>query len=74
MVTIEGSTDDSAAKDVSMHIAAHDQPKYIDRSQVSEENQKGKFLLKTRSIKRNLKPKANIMQEGAGRLNGKIYG
>ena len=65
---IEGSSDDAAAKDVSMHIAAIN-PKYVDRSQVSEEELEHEKKVLTEQALNEGKP-ANIVEKMiAGRLN-----
>ncbi len=51
LTVVEGSTDEEAARDVAMHIAAIN-PKYVSSEQVSEErNQPRKRSFKTTSIK-----------------------
>ena len=68
LTVVEGSTDESAAKDVSMHIAAIN-PKYIDRSQVSEEELEQEKKVLTEQALNEGKP-ANIVEKMiAGRLN-----
>jgi translation elongation factor Ts len=68
LTVVEGSTDDAAAKDVSMHIAAIN-PKYIDRSQVSEEELEHEKKVLTEQALNEGKP-ANIVEKMiAGRLN-----
>ena len=68
LTVVEGSTDESAAKDVSMHIAAIN-PKYIDRSQVSEEELEHEKKVLTEQALNEGKP-ANIVEKMiAGRLN-----
>ena len=68
LTVVEGSTDDAAAKDVSMHIAAIN-PKYIDRSQVSEEELEHEKKVLTEQALNEGKP-ANIVEKMiTGRLN-----
>ena len=68
LTVVEGSTDESVAKDVSMHIAAIN-PKYIDRSEVSEEELEHKKKELTEQALNEGKP-ANIVEKMiAGRLN-----
>ena len=68
LTVIEGSSDDAAAKDVSMHIAAIN-PKYIDRSQVSEEELEHEKKVLTEQALNEGKP-ANIVEKMiTGRLN-----
>ena len=68
LTVIEGSSDDAAAKDVSMHIAAIN-PKYVDRSQVSEEELEHEKKVLTEQALNEGKP-ANIVEKMiAGRLN-----
>ena len=68
LTVVEGSTDDSVAKDVSMHIAAIN-PKYIDRSQVSEEELEHEKKVLTEQALNEGKP-ANIVEKMiTGRLN-----
>ena len=47
---VEGSTDEEAAKDVAMHIAAIN-PKYVSSEQVSEDEINHERSIKTTSIK-----------------------
>ena len=51
LTVVEGTTDESAAKDVAMHIAAIN-PKYVSSDQVSEEEINHEKSIKTTSIKR----------------------
>lgn len=68
LTVIEGSSDDAAAKDVSMHIAAIN-PKYVDRSQVSEEELEHEKKVLTEQALNEGKP-ANIVEKMIdGRLN-----
>ena len=68
LTVVEGSTDESAAKDVSMHIASIN-PKYIDRSQVSEEELEHEKKVLTEQALNEGKP-ANIVEKMiTGRLN-----
>ena len=51
LTVVEGSTDEEAAKDVAMHIAAIN-PKYVSSEQVKRRrNQSRKRSIKTTSIK-----------------------
>jgi elongation factor Ts len=70
-VVISGSTDETLAKDIAMHIAAAN-PKYISRDQVSqEETDKEKEILKAQALNEG-KP-ANIVEKMVeGRL-GKYF-
>jgi elongation factor Ts len=67
-VVLTGTTDESLAKDVAMHIAAAN-PKYVSRDQVSEEEtEKEKEILKAQALNEG-KP-ANIVEKMVvGRLN-----
>ena len=68
LTVVEGSSDDAAAKDVSMHIAAIN-PKYVDRSQVSEEELEHEKKVLTEQALNEGKP-ANIVEKMiTGRLN-----
>ena len=50
LTVVEGSTDEEAARDVAMHIAAIN-PKYVSSEQVSEEEINHERSFKTTSIK-----------------------
>ena len=50
LTVVEGSTDEEAARDVAMHIAAIN-PKYVSSEQVRRRNQPRKRSFKTTSIK-----------------------
>lgn len=68
ITVVEGTTDESVAKDVSMHIAAIN-PKYVDRSQVSEEELEHEKKVLTEQALNEGKP-ANIVEKMIkGRLN-----
>jgi elongation factor Ts len=71
VVALEGTADESLAKDVAMHIAAAN-PKYVSRDQVSaEETEKEKEILKAQALNEG-KP-ANIVEKMVeGRL-GKFF-
>ena len=68
ITVVEGTTDEAVAKDVSMHIAAIN-PKYVDRSQVSEEELEHEKKVLTEQALNEGKP-ANIVEKMIkGRLN-----
>ncbi len=68
ITVVEGTTDESVAKDVSMHVAAIN-PKYVDRSQVSEEELEHEKKVLTEQALNEGKP-ANIVEKMInGRLN-----
>lgn len=68
LTVLENSNDESVAKDVSMHIAAIN-PKYVDRSQVSEEEVEHEKKVQTEIALNEGKP-ANIVEKMiAGRIN-----
>lgn len=68
LTVVEGSTDESAAKDVAMHVAAIN-PKYVDREQVSAEELEHEKKVLTEQALNEGKP-ANIVEKMiAGRLN-----
>ncbi|MBP1931520.1 translation elongation factor Ts [Ammoniphilus resinae] len=71
IVQLDGSTDESLAKDVAMHIAAVN-PKYVSRDQVSQDEiEKEKEILKAQALNEG-KP-ANIVEKMVeGRL-GKFF-
>lgn len=71
VVALDGTTDESLAKDVAMHIAAAN-PKYVSRDQVSaEETDKEREILKAQALNEG-KP-ANIVEKMVeGRL-GKFF-
>lgn len=68
LTVVEGSTDEAAAKDVAMHVAAIN-PKYVDREQVSAEELEHEKKVLTEQALNEGKP-ANIVEKMiAGRLN-----
>lgn len=68
LTVLEGTTDETVAKDVSMHIAAIN-PKYIDRSEVSQEEIEHEKKVQTEIALNEGKP-ANIVEKMiAGRIN-----
>jgi elongation factor Ts len=68
---LEGTTDDSAAKDVSMHIAALN-PKYVSRDQVSAEEVEHEREVLTQQALNEGKPEKIVAKMVEGRL-GKYF-
>ena len=68
LTVVEGSTDDAAAKDVSMHIAAIN-PKYIDREQVPKEVKEHEKKVLTDKTLNEGKPADKVETIVEGRLN-----
>ncbi|OCA85446.1 translation elongation factor Ts [Bacillus sp. FJAT-27225] len=68
---LEGTTDESAAKDVSMHIAALN-PKYVSRDQVSEEEVQREREVLTQQALNEGKPENIVAKMVEGRL-GKYF-
>ena len=71
LVTLEGSTDEEAAKDVAMHIAAMN-PKYISRDEVpAEEVEREKKVLTEQALNEG-KPENIVTKMVEGRI-GKFF-
>lgn len=71
VVVVEGTTDETVAKDIAMHIAAA-RPLYVDRSSVTEEEKAREEKVLTEQALNEGKP-ANIVEKMiAGRMN-KFY-
>ncbi|MCU9612077.1 translation elongation factor Ts [Caldibacillus lycopersici] len=71
LTLLEGTTDESVAKDVAMHIAALN-PKYVSRDQVSQDEvEREKEVLKQQALNEG-KPEAIVEKMVVGRL-GKFY-
>ncbi|MBM7552721.1 translation elongation factor Ts [Thalassobacillus pellis] len=71
LTLLEGTTDEAAAKDVAMHIAAVN-PRYVSRDQVSEEEvNKEREVLKTQALNEG-KPEHIVEKMVEGRL-GKFF-
>ncbi|MFG6118278.1 MULTISPECIES: translation elongation factor Ts [Thalassobacillus] len=71
LTLLEGSTDEAAAKDVAMHIAAVN-PRYVSRDEVSEEEvNKEREMLKTQALNEG-KPEHIVEKMVEGRL-GKFF-
>lgn len=68
LTLIEGSTDEEAAKDVAMHIAALN-PKYLDESQVSQEELEHEKKVLSEQALNEGKPAAIVEKMVVGRLN-----
>ncbi|SOB93163.1 translation elongation factor Ts (EF-Ts) [Ureibacillus xyleni] len=71
LVVLEGSTDESAAKDVAMHIAAIN-PKYVSRDEVSEEEIAHERKILTEQALNEGKPENIVAKMVEGRL-GKYF-
>ncbi|WP_040228123.1 translation elongation factor Ts [Bhargavaea cecembensis] len=71
LTLLEGSTDESVAKDVAMHIAALN-PKYISRDQVSEEEVEHERKVLTEQALNEGKPENIVAKMVEGRL-GKFF-
>ncbi len=71
LTVLEGTTDESAAKDVSMHIAAIN-PKYVSRDQISQEEvDREREVLKQQALNEG-KPENIVVKMVEGRL-GKYF-
>jgi elongation factor Ts len=71
LTVLEGTTDESAAKDVSMHIAAIN-PKYVSRDQVSQEEVEREREVLTQQALNEGKPENIVVKMVEGRL-GKYF-
>lgn len=71
LTTLEGTTDESVAKDVSMHIAAVN-PKYIDRDAVTEEEIAREREVLTQQALNEGKPENIVQKMVEGRM-GKFF-
>jgi len=71
LVTLEGSTDEDAAKDVAMHIAAIN-PKYVSRDEVSQEEVERERKVLTEQALNEGKPENIVAKMVEGRL-GKYF-
>ena len=71
LTVLEGSTDEEAAKDVAMHIAALN-PKYISRDEVSEEEVERERKVLTNKLLNEGKPENIVAKMVEGRL-GKYF-
>jgi len=71
LVVLEGSTDESAAKDVAMHIAAIN-PQYVSRDEVSEEVVSHERKILTEQALNEGKPENIVAKMVEGRL-GKFF-
>jgi elongation factor Ts len=71
LTVLEGTTDDSAAKDISMHIAAL-KPKYVSRDQVSQEEVEHERQVLTQQALNEGKPENIVAKMVEGRL-GKYF-
>ncbi|MCA1023091.1 elongation factor Ts [Halobacillus litoralis] len=68
LTVLEGSTDEAAAKDVAMHVAAVN-PRYVSRDEIpQEEAEKERELLKTQALNEG-KPENIVEKMVEGRLN-----
>ncbi|MBN9652876.1 elongation factor Ts [Halobacillus litoralis] len=68
LTVLEGSTDESAAKDVAMHVAAVN-PRYVSREEIpAEEADKEREMLKTQAMNEG-KPENIVEKMVEGRLN-----
>ncbi|GEN54118.1 translation elongation factor Ts [Halobacillus litoralis] len=68
LTVLEGSTDESAAKDVAMHVAAVN-PRYVSRDEIpAEEADKEREMLKTQAMNEG-KPENIVEKMVEGRLN-----
>lgn len=68
LTLLEGTTDEEAAKDVAMHIAALN-PKYLDESQVSQEELEHEKKILSEQALNEGKPAAIVEKMVVGRLN-----
>jgi len=71
LVILEGSTDEQAAKDVAMHVAALN-PKYVSRDQVSEEEVEREKKVLTEQALNEGKPENIVAKMVEGRI-GKFF-
>ncbi len=71
LTVLEGSTDESAAKDIAMHIAALN-PKYVSRDQVSQEEVEHEREVLTQQALNEGKPENIVAKMVEGRL-GKYF-
>ena len=71
LTVLEGSTDEAAAKDVAMHIAAVN-PKYIDRDAVTAEEVEHERQVLTQQALNEGKPEKIVAKMVEGRL-GKFF-
>lgn len=71
LVTLEGSTDENAAKDVAMHIAAIN-PKYVSRDEVSQDEVERERKVLTEQALNEGKPENIVAKMVEGRL-GKYF-
>ena len=71
LVVLEGSTDEQAAKDVAMHVAALN-PKYVSRDQVSEEEVEREKKVLTEQALNEGKPENIVAKMVEGRI-GKYF-
>lgn len=71
LVVLEGSTDEAAAKDVAMHIAAIN-PQYVSRDEVSEEEVNRERKVLTEQALNEGKPENIVAKMVEGRL-GKFF-
>jgi elongation factor Ts len=68
LTVLEGSTDENAAKDVAMHVAAVN-PRYVSRDEIpQEEAEKEREVLKTQALNEG-KPENIVEKMVEGRLN-----
>jgi len=71
LVVLEGSTDEQAAKDIAMHVAALN-PKYVSRDQVSEEEVEREKKILTEQALNEGKPENIVAKMVEGRI-GKYF-
>ena len=71
LVLLEGSTDEQAAKDIAMHVAALN-PKYVSRDQVSEEEVEREKKVLTEQALNEGKPENIVAKMVEGRI-GKFF-
>ncbi|MFD1928674.1 translation elongation factor Ts [Sporosarcina siberiensis] len=71
LVVLEGSTDEQAAKDIAMHVAALN-PKYVSRDQVSEEEVEREKKVLTEQALNEGKPENIVAKMVEGRI-GKYF-
>jgi elongation factor Ts len=71
LTVLEGTTDDAAAKDVAMHIAAL-KPKYVSRDEVSQEEVEHERQVLTQQALNEGKPEKIVLKMVEGRL-GKYF-
>ena len=71
LVVLEGTTDEQAAKDVAMHVAALN-PKYVSRDQVSEEEVEREKKVLTEQALNEGKPENIVAKMVEGRI-GKYF-